>query len=216
MRYAKHALIFAMLLMIPSVALAQTRFEISPFVGWRHGNDISDVSGIRVDLESGVAYGFMVDVGITSNLYAEFIYSYRKTGGTVTIPPGLVPPPPSGAGTFDVEGNVDYYQGGLLYQWDIRSQPKIKPFVVGTLGAASMRSELVDESNTNFSWSGGAGLKVMFTRNIGFRGEYRLFGSSTNFVGRGGWCDWWGFCYTFLTNKYLYQSQFAAALTVGF
>ncbi len=216
MRYAKHLVIFAMLLMIPSVALAQTRFEVSPFVGWRHGNDISDVSGVRVDLESGVAYGFMIDVGITSNLYAEFIYSFFNTKGEVTIPPGL--PEPGPTGVFPVEGNVDYYQGGLLYQWDIRGQPKIKPFVVGTLGAASMRSESGSDSfsNTNFSWSGGGGVKVMFTRNIGFRGEYRLFGSSTNFVGRGGWCDWWGFCYTFLTNKYLYQSQFAAALVVGF
>lgn len=214
MRYAKHALIFAMLLMIPSVALAQTRFEVSPFFGWRHGNDISDVSGVRVDLESGVAYGFMVDVGITPNLYAEFIYSYRKGNGTLTVPPGL--PEPGPVGTFDVEGNVDYYQGGLLYQWDIRSQPKIKPFIVGGLGAASLRSDTGDTSNTRFSWNGGGGVKVMFSRNIGFRGEYRLFGTSTNFVGRGGWCDWWGFCYTFLTNKYLYQSQFTAALIIGF
>jgi hypothetical protein len=56
----------------------------------------------------------------------------------------------------------------------------------------------------------------MISRNIGFRGEYRLFSTSTNFTGRGGWCDWWGFCYTFLTNQYLYQSQFSAALTIGF
>ena len=212
MRYARHALIFAMLLMVPSVALAQTRFEVSPFVGWRHGNDISDVSGLRVDLESGVAYGFMVDVAVTRNLYVEFVYSYRQTSGEVTVPPGL--PEPGPVGVFPIEGNIDYYQGGLLYQWDIRSQPKIKPFIVGTLGATSLRSG--DESRTNFSWGGGGGVKVMLSKNIGFRGEYRLFSTSTNFVGRGGWCDWWGFCYTFLTNKYLYQSQFAAALIVGF
>ena len=201
-----------MLLMVPSVALAQTRFEVSPFVGWRHGNDISDVSGLRVDLESGVAYGFMVDVAVTRNLYVEFVYSYRQTSGEVTVPPGL--PEPGPVGVFPIEGNIDYYQGGLLYQWDIRSQPKIKPFIVGTLGATSLRSG--DESRTNFSWGGGGGVKVMLSKNIGFRGEYRLFSTSTNFVGRGGWCDWWGFCYTFLTNKYLYQSQFAAALIVGF
>ncbi len=211
MKYARHALIFAILLMIPSAALAQNRFEISPYFGWRHGNDISDVSGVSVDLDSGVAYGFMVDVGVTDNLYAEFIYSYRETMGQVFVPPNLPEPGPSG--TFDIEGNVDYYQGGLLYQWDL-ANPMIKPFVVGTIGAASMRSG--GESNTRFSMSGGAGVKVMFSRNIGFRGEYRLFSTSTNFVGRGGWCDWWGFCYTFLTNKYLYQSQFSAGLTIGF
>jgi opacity protein-like surface antigen len=212
MRYGKHALIFAILLMIPSAALAQTKVEISPFFGWRHGSDVSDVSGVRVDLESGATYGFMVDVGITSNLYAEFIYSYRKTTGSVFIPPTL--PEPGPTGTVPLEGNVDYYQGGVLYQWDIRSHPKLKPFVVGTMGAASMRS--AGQSSTRFSLGGGGGVKYIFSRNIGFRGEYRLFSTSTNFVGRGGWCDWWGFCYTFLTNKYLYQSQFTAAIIIGF
>jgi len=215
MRYAKHLLIFAILLVIPTAALAQNRFEVSPYFGWRHGNDISDVSGVSVNLESGVAYGFMVDVGITSNLYAEFIFSYRDTGGTLFIPDNL--PEVGPVGRFDIEGKVNYYQGGLLYQWDL-ANPKLKPFIVGTLGVANMSSDSGGESrsNNNFSWSGGGGIKYMFSKNVGFRGEYRLFGTSTNFVGRGGWCDWWGFCYTFLTNKYLYQSQFAAALTVGF
>jgi len=211
MKFARSALIFAILLMIPSAAMAQTRFEISPFFGWRHGSDISDVSGVRVDLESGAAYGFMVDVGITSNLYAEFVYSYRKTNGSVFIPPNL--PEGGFSGLLPIEGTVNYYQGGLLYQFDLRN-PKLKPFVVGTLGVASMSSG--DQSSNRFSMSGGVGIKYMFSRNVGFRGEYRLFSTSTNFVDRGGWCDWWGFCYTFLTNKYLYQSQFAAALVIGF
>jgi len=212
MRFTRYALIVALLLLVPAAAAAQTKFEISPFVGWRHGNDISDISGLAVDLESGTAFGFMVDVGISDNLYVEFIYSYRKTPGQVFIPPDIEEPGPTG--TFDIEGNIDYYQGGLLYQWNIRSQPKLKPFIVGTLGAASIRSG--DESSTRFSLSGGGGVKYMFTPNIGFRGEYRLFSTSTDFTARGGWCDWWGFCYTFLTNKYLYQSQLAVAVVIGF
>lgn len=212
MRYARYALILAVLLAIPSAAMAQTRVEVSPFFGWRHGNDINDVSGVSVDLESGVAYGFMVDVGVTDNLYVEFIYSYRKTDGHLFVPPGL--PEDGPTGNFDFDGNIDYYQGGLLYQWDVRSHPKLKPFVVGTIGAASMRSN--DRTNTRLSFSAGGGIKYMLSRHIGFRGEYRLFSTSTEFVGRGGWCDWWGFCYTFLTNKYLYQSQFAVGLIVGF
>jgi opacity protein-like surface antigen len=205
-------LVFALLMVVPSVALAQTRFEVSPYFAWRHGNDVNDVSGISVDLESGVAYGFMVDVGITDNLYAEFIYSYRQTDGSVFIPSGL--PEDGPTGTFDIEGNVDYYQVGVLYQWDLRNNAALKPFVVGTIGATNLSTET--ESSTNFSWGGGAGIKYMFSRNVGFRGEYRLFSTGTDFVSRGGWCDWWGFCYTFLTTEYLYQSQFAAAIIIGF
>ncbi len=213
MKYAKHALIIAVMLMIPTAALAQTKVEIAPYVSWRHGNDISDVSGVAVNLESGTAYGFMVDVSITPNLQVEFIYSYFNTGGSLFVPLGL--PEPGPVGEFPISGNVDYYQGGVLYQWDL-ANPKVKPFIVGTIGAASMRSELVDTSNTNLSFSGGGGVKFFFSDHVGVRAEYRLFSTSTNFVGRGGWCDWWGFCYTFLTNKYLYQSQFAFALIFGF
>lgn len=211
MRFFKYAAVVALLFMVPSVAMAQTRFEVSPFFGWRQGNDVGDISGVSIDLDSGATYGFMVDVGITDNLYGEFIYSYRKTDGSVFIPPDVSPTGP--VGTFDITGNVDYYQGGLLYQFQLRN-PMVKPYIVGTLGAGSFRS--MDQSSTNFSLSGGAGVKLMFSRNVGVRGEYRLFSTSTSFTGVGGWCDWWGFCYTFLTDQYLYQSQFSAAIILAY
>ena len=130
MRYAKYLVAFAMLLIIPSVALAQeSRIEVAPYIGWRHGNDINDVSGVAVDLESGTAYGFTVDVRIHGNLFAEFIYSYRNTNGTLFIPPGL--PEDGPVGTFDIEGNIDYYHGGLMYQFDVASAPNFKPYIVG-------------------------------------------------------------------------------------
>ena len=212
MKYSRYLLVFAMLLVIPTAAFAQQRFEIAPFVGWRHGNDVSDVSGIAVNLDSGVTYGFMVDVTIYNNLQAEFIYSYRNGPGNVFIP-ASVPPEGNPSGTFDIEGKQIYYQGGLLYNFELMN-PKLKPFVVGTLGAANFNSN--GQSTTNFSLSVGAGIKYFFSDNIGFRGEYRLFSTNTNFVGVGGWCDWWGWCYTALTSKYFYQSQFAASLIIGF
>ena len=206
------ALIAAVL--VPAAAQAQqTRFEVTPYGSWRHGNDMTDTSGIAVNLESGVAFGFMVDVNVTSNVQIEVIYSYRRTAGELFIPLSL--PEAGPVGIFPFEGNVDYLQGGILYQFDL-SNPKIKPFIVGTLGVASLRSAETDVSRARFSWSGGIGAKFMFTRNVGIRTEYRIFSTSTEFVGRGGWCDWWGFCYTFLTNKRLYQSQLAAGLILAF
>ena len=92
MRSMRYIVVAALLLIVPSVALAQeTRFEVTPHFGWRHGNDVSDVSGLSVDLDSGVAFGFMVDVRLTGGLYAEFIYSRRSTGGVVFVPPGIDP-----------------------------------------------------------------------------------------------------------------------------
>ncbi len=199
---------------LPGVATAQqTRFEVTPFASWRHGNDITDTSGISVNLDSGAAYGFMLDVNVTPNVQLEFIYSYFNTTGNLFVPPGL--PEPGPLGTFPLEGNVDYIQGGVLYQWDLRN-PAIKPFIVGTLGATSLRSSEPEASRSRFSWSGGVGGKFMLSRNVGIRTEYRIFSTSTDFVGRGGWCDWWGFCYTFLVARRLYQSQLSAGLILAF
>jgi len=213
MKYSRYLLVFALLLVIPTAAFAQQRFEFAPSVGWRHGNDISDVSGIAVNLDSGVTYGFTVDVTIYNNLQAEFIYSYRDGPGNVFIPPGLPDAGDNPSGRFDIAGKQVYYQGGILYNFELMD-PNLKPFIVGTLGAANFNSG--GQSSTNFSLSAGAGIKYFFTKNIGFRGEYRLFSTSTNFLGVGGWCDWWGWCYTVLTTKYLYQSQFAASVIIGF
>ncbi len=47
------ALIAAVLL--PAAAQAQqTKVGFTPYFAWRHGNDVSDTSGIRVNLDSGV------------------------------------------------------------------------------------------------------------------------------------------------------------------
>ena len=77
-------------LALPSVVEAQQarRFEISPFVGWRQGNGLADdPSGLEVDLESGTAYGFMVDVAVNRNLQVEFVWSETKSDVDITLRP---------------------------------------------------------------------------------------------------------------------------------
>jgi hypothetical protein len=208
---AGRALVALLLLLVPSTALAQTRFELTPYAGWRHGNDVRDVSGTAVEFDSGVAYGFMVDVAVTRNLYAEFIYSYRKTSGSAFVPPEAEPF--MGNGTIDFEGNLDYYQAGVLYQFETR-YTAFWPYLVASIGAASLRSD--GGSTTNLAGTLGGGLKYMLSDNIGLRAEYRLFVTDTDFVGRGGWCDWWGFCYSTIQTRYLYQSQLAGGVIIGF
>lgn len=210
-RSMRYVLTAALLLIVPSAALAQTKFEVSPYVGWRDGNDVRDRSGLAVQFDSGVAYGFIVDVAITRNLYAEFTYSYRDTGGRFIVPPEVDPFTPTGA--FDFTGTLNYYQGGIIYHFETR-YPAMRPFLFASIGGARLSAE--GATSSNLSGTVGGGLKYMFTDNIGVRGEYRLFVTDTDFVGRGAWCDWWGFCYSVLTTQYLYQSQFAAGLIVGF
>jgi hypothetical protein len=210
-RAIRYALIAALLLIVPSVALAQTRFEVTPYVGWRDGNDVRDKSGLAVQFDSGVAYGFIVDVAITRNLYAEFTFSYRDTHGRFVFPPAVDPFTPTG--TFEFDGTLNYYQGGIVYHFET-GQPAFRPFLFASFGAARLSTE--GASSSNMSGTVGGGIKFMFSNNVGVRGEYRLFVTDTDFVGRGNWCNWWGYCYSVLTTQYLYQSQLSAGLIIGF
>lgn len=204
-------------LLVPTAAFAQQRFEVAPFIGWQHGNDIFDQpSGGRVDVANGAAYGFIVDVSLTDNLQAEFIYNRRSTTVDVTAP-GTEDRDPVNIQDAPIIAN--YYQGGIIYKFDIYTQPNLKPFIGAALGASQLaeNDDRVDVSGTSrFSWSITGGLKYFFTENIGFRGEYRLFSTRTDFVQRGYWCDWWGWCWTFASYQNLWQSQFTGALTIGF
>jgi opacity protein-like surface antigen len=204
--------------LVPSAAFAQQQFEIAPFAGWQHGNDIFDQpTSTRLDVANGSAYGFIIDVSLTENLQAEFIYNRRSTTVDVTAPPqeGF----PDGINIQGAPVIGSYYQGGLIYNFSIWNKPEFKPFIGFGLGAASFKEndDRADaQSTSNFSMSFAGGVKYFFTKNIGFRGEYRLFSTNTDFVQRGYWCDWWGWCWTFASKEYLWQSQFIGALVIGF
>ena len=218
MKLYKLLFVLLAITLVPSAAFAQQRFEIAPFAGWQYGNDIFDEpTGTRVEVANGSAYGFIVNVSLTENLQAEFYYGRRSTTVEVTAPPqqGF----PGGVDIPDAPVTANYYQGGLIYNFSIWNKPQFKPFIGVGFGATSLKENSDDfeaAGTTNFSMSVVGGIKYFFTDNIGFRGEYRLLSTNTNFVNRGVWCDWYGWCWTFASAQYLWQSQFNAALVIAF
>ena len=200
---------------LPFAAEAQERrFEIAPFVGWRQGGElVDDPTGLAIDLESGTAFGFTADIAVTPTLQVEFLWSHTKSDFNIGLDFGDIVPPVE----FPLSAvYVDYFQGGLLYQWNL-SNPDLKPYVVGTLGATVFTPELENlDTVTSFSWGVGGGVKYFFGRNFGVRAEYRLLSTRTDFVGTDVWCTPFGFCYRLTTKQNLWQSQVAAALVVAF
>ena len=88
MRYLKYLIVVTVLAGVPATAWAQQSVvEVSPYVGWRHGNDISDVSGVSVDLDSGTAFGFMVDVRVTNNVLWSSSTATAEPPGRCSCPP---------------------------------------------------------------------------------------------------------------------------------
>ncbi|MEM1177117.1 MAG: outer membrane beta-barrel protein [Acidobacteriota bacterium] len=151
-------------------AQAETEWEITPTIGYRFGGEFeSDFFDFFSDfeLEDSSSYGVTIERAITSNLRIEFLWSHQETE--------LIEDRffvfDSGTSLFDID--VDFYHVGLMYQWN---PGKIRPFVVGSIGATRfdpIPSDLSTESRLSASVGGGA--KFMLTDNFGIRAEGRLF-----------------------------------------
>jgi hypothetical protein len=74
--------------------------------------------------------------------------------------------------------NVEYFHVGGTYGM---STGKVKPFVVGTLGATHMTPKGDGlHGETKFSLSFGGGVKLYLTERIGLRFDARWFGTLFN------------------------------------
>lgn len=200
-------------LVISSPAAAQ-KLELSPFLGYRFGGDFEargnapfffTVEDFEVDETS--SYGLLLDIGVTRNLQVELMLSRQET--ELRLETGVFGPPDR---LFDLD--VDYYHAGVLYQW---TPGQVRPFVVGTLGATRLAPEpaaLADE--THFSASLGAGVKLLFTRNLGVRFEGRLFSTVIDNSDDRIFCDRFGFCEVIDVDEYLDQAEIRGGLVFAF
>jgi hypothetical protein len=104
----KYLLPLALFLVLPQPAtMAQTKFEISPFLGYRLGGDFQDLAtGATIDLEESSSYGLILDIPLSGNGQLEILWSRQETeldsGGF------LVATPP-----FHID--VDYLHVGGVY-----------------------------------------------------------------------------------------------------
>jgi opacity protein-like surface antigen len=174
----KMVLFFAVFL-IAGAALSHSAkaagIEITPFAGYTGGGEFtaSGDSGtgtttsttLKVDETS--SYGIMVDINQPDGSQIELYYSRQPT--RLKAQNDLF----SGNPLFDLD--IDYIHIGGTYG---TATGKVKPFVVGTLGATYMspKGEGLD-SVTKFSLSLGGGVKLFFTDHVGLRLEGRWFGN---------------------------------------
>lgn len=165
----RRALLALLLSLIPAAAAAQvSRFEVTPFVGYRLSSEFESSADIGfdsdVEIDESPTYGVMFDIPLTPNWQLELLASRQNT--SFTADEGLFSP------SEDL-GDVDLslFQAGFVLQW---GEGQVSPFAVATLGLARLEPDLVELDAENYlSGTFGGGVKIFFSENVGLRLEAR-------------------------------------------
>jgi opacity protein-like surface antigen len=188
-----------------SQAAPATRFEVTPFVGYRFGGGF-DVDGFdrKANLDDHGTFALALNLRRDEESQYELFYSRQQTRLEPDSPVG-----PLGL-------NVEYlHLGGTLTADD---PMLLKPYIVGTLGLTRLTPEPgMASDNTRFSFSLGAGLRVPVSERFSLRLEARGFLTFVNTRGAffcssssaGGFCSIHGSGSTFTQYELLAGAAFA-------
>jgi opacity protein-like surface antigen len=141
---------------------APPAFEVTPFVGYRTGGEFeTDTTGEDLDVDESNTFALALNLRIDALTQYELFYSRQSAaleGGT---------------SLGDVELEIEYYHiGGTLVVDD--TQPRFRPYIVGTLGATRFNPEPPEgDDEMRFSFSLGGGLRVPLSERFALRLEAR-------------------------------------------
>ena len=162
--------------MVMSRPVRAADLEITPFAGYTMGGDFTVTeTGQSLSFDDTSSYGIMLDFKQAGDeksgeSWIELYYSRQQTKLKADQGPFV------GTPLFDV--NVEYYHIGGTYG---QATGKVKPFVVGTLGATHMVPKGDGlHSETKFLLSLGGGVKLYLTEHVGIRLDARWFGTFFN------------------------------------
>ncbi|MFO7693001.1 MAG: outer membrane beta-barrel protein [Vicinamibacterales bacterium] len=212
-----------MLAVLSSTAWAQSpKVEFTGLIGWSLSDGVSGDPVIaldgnvydRVDPKDSMNFGFSLGFFLTPS--AELGFLWRRQATELEI-----------AGTSvrtlgDI--NIDGYHGyGAYYFGD--SEAKVRPYIMGGLGVTNYGSVSYDrldgtsattESNSQFSTTWGAGLKVNASRNVGMKIGLQWTPTYIKSDAAGWWCDpWWG-CYVIGDAQYANQFELVGGISFRF
>ncbi len=159
--------------------------EITPLFGYGVGGEFEEaLTGNKLKVSDNSMSGAAIDFGAgqEANAQIELYFTRQETRltGSSTLNNGS-----------DFNLKVDYYHiGGMLMAGE--SDSRLKPFVVGTVGATHMNPAPSGyDSLTAPSLGVGGGVKFFLTKHVGLRAEARAMGtlvdsSSGVIIGPGG------------------------------
>jgi outer membrane protein W len=208
-------------LLVSGPAFAQ-KVEVSGLFGWTFSDGVESSSSVTVggesfntvDLKDSASWGLAVGFNATDNVEVGFLFGQQLS--TLSID-----------GTREVELgdiNINTYHPYFAYNF-APADARVRPYIMVGLGATNYGS--VDyrrldgtpgttSSDTQFSTTWGAGVKVFGGSKVGFRAGVQWTPTYIKSDSVGWWCDpFWG-CYVVGDAKYANQFQFNGGVTVRF
>jgi opacity protein-like surface antigen len=168
------SLFTAAVVLLPAAWSAAADFEVTPFAGYTMGGEFHDaVTGQALSFNDASSYGIMLDLKQAEDSWIELYYSLQHTSLKADQGPFFGNP------LFDV--SIEYFHLGGTYG---QATGKVRPFVVGTIGATYMDPKGAGlNPETKFSLSLGGGVKFYLSEHVGIRLDARWFGT---FIGGSG------------------------------
>ena len=165
---------------ISTAALAQVRqgtVEISPFAGYLFGGEFSrgsnDLFDFRVEADDDVTYGIRLGFNLTDNFEMEFQAS-RTESAFVSDDDVLF----GGNGNSFGDLTIDYFLGYATFNF---GHGRAVPYFTIGAGVANLDPDVPGtsaQSDTRFTGSLGAGVKVFVNPHFGFRFDGRGYATS--------------------------------------
>ena len=180
-----------------------TRFEISPFYGYRFGGEVHNpFTGRTYGFRDSEAYGLFLDVAPRPNWPAKLELLGSRQDSSVNLQ-GL-------AGLGRVDLTIDQIQiGGSLE----RGGQHLREYVSLLAGATYYSTEGYG-SDTRFSLGLGGGVKYFFTRNLALRADLRGF--CTIVDGSGGFISNGGTTVVAFSGSAIWQGQATVGVSLAF
>jgi opacity protein-like surface antigen len=157
--------LLALLVLLPVAARADWGVELTPFAGFRFGGQFTDnTTGLDLDVDEGGSFGLILGLQATHETDYELFYSFQKT---TLQGEGLF----AGEPLFDLTIHYLHIGGTYLFPGE-----RVRPFIGGGLGLTYFSPDGPGlDSEIDFSFSLGGGVKIPVSKKVGLRLEGRGF-----------------------------------------
>jgi hypothetical protein len=189
----------------------EKRVEINPFFGYTFSDGVTvDPIAIggqifdEVNPKSGIAFGIGFGVFVSENMEVGFLWARQDSVL-------------EGKGTETREFadmSVNNYHAIFTYNFG-EEDAKMRPFVLGGLGATSYSPGEDISSETQFSSTWGGGVKGYASPNVGFSMMARFTPTYIKSDPAGYWCGFYG-CYVLADTQYSNQFEISGGLSLRF
>ena len=210
-RTAAFALISLFLLVAVPLS-AQSRLgssvELSPSVGFQFGGEYEyddiDFGFTELEAESNESFGLTLGIPVSRHFQVELLALQQDTRLEIG----------EGVGDLEIDDlEASYYHAGILWQGGLG---QVRPFVAASAGVTRFDPGLTRfRSEDQFSISVGGGVKIMTSRNIGFRLEGRLFATDLDEPRIDAFDDDYDYCYDSCDQTFV-QGRLSAGLIFAF